>query len=296
MIHDSDISPLTRLVSQLAARMDAGESSPAHAGLQLADDLVPSGFRTLDRALGGGFRRGDLVVLGGDHAAGCSALALAIAQRAALGPTGRLGRALLVSSEQLPSRIHERLLAAEARVPLDLLRLGAVSEEEHVRLAAAALALRDRVPVVETVCSGRVDDVATALDASPGTALVVVDALSGFVHGSGGLDDALAQAVLEFKRLALKRQVVVLLTTHLGALDRTRRDLRPRLADFGMRDAVGAHADVVLGLYREELYEADLGVAGAAELAVLKQRDGARGYVDLYFEGRFVRFEDVLDG
>ncbi len=276
--------------------MDAGESAPSQAGLQRAEDMVPSGFPTLDRALGGGFRRGDLVVLGGDHAAGCSALALAMAQRAAAGPTGQPARALLVSTEQLPSRIHERLLAAEARVPLDLLRLGVLSEEEHVRLAAAALALRDRVPVVETQCSGQVADVAAALDASPGTALVVVDSLGGFGNGLGGLDDALAQAVLEFKRLALNREVVVLLTTHLGALDRTRRDLRPRLADFGMRDAVGAHADVVLGLYREELYEADLGVAGAAELAVLKHRDGARGYVDLYFEGRFVRFEDVLDG
>jgi replicative DNA helicase len=295
-MHDSDISPLTRLVSQLAARMDANDSAAPHAGPPLADDMVPSGFQTLDLALGGGFRRGDLVVLGGDHSSGCSALALTMAQRAALGPSRQRGRALLVSTEQLPSRIHERLLAAESRVSLDHLRLGAVSEEEHIRLAAAALALRDRVPVVETLSSGQVADVATALDASPGTALVVVDALGGFVHGSGGLDDALAQAVLEFKRLALKRQVVVLLTTHLAALDRSRRDLRPRLEDFGMRGAVGAHADVVLGLYREELYEADLGVAGAAELAVLKHRDGARGYVDLYFDGRFVRFEDVLDG
>lgn len=294
-MHESDISPLTRLVSQLAARMDAGEST-THAAGRLAEDVVSSGLLSLDRALGGGFRRGDLVVLGGDHSVGCSALALAMAQRAAIGPSGQVGRALLVSTEQLPSRVHERLLAAEARVPLDLLRLGAVSEEEHVRLAAAALALRDRVPVVETLCTGRVADVAAALDASPGTTLVVVDGLEGFSNASGGLDDALAQAVLEFKRLALQRQVVVLLTTHLGALDRGRRDLRPRLADFGLRGAVGAQADVVLGLYREELYEADLGVAGAAELSVLKHRDGARGYVDLYFDGRFVRFEDVVDG
>ena len=278
-MHDSDISPLTRLVSQLAEDVVP---------------LVPSGFASLDQALGGGFRAGDLVVLGGDHSAGCSTLALAMALRSARSP--RTQRALFVSSEHLPSRIHERLLASEARVPLEMLRLGAVPEDEHVRLAATALALREQVPVVEALYSGALADVEIALDASPGTTLLVVDALDGFANPPASLDDALAQAVLNFKRLALRRQVVVLLVTHLPALDRTRRDLRPRLADFGVRGAVGTHADVVLGLYREELYEADLGVAGAAELAVLKHRDGARGYVDLYFEGRFVRFEDVLDG
>jgi replicative DNA helicase len=51
----------------------------------------------------------------------------------------------------------------------------------------------------------------------------------------------------------------------------------------------------VLGLYREELYEADLGISGAAELLLLKNRDGARGYVDLYFDSRYSRFEDVLE-
>jgi replicative DNA helicase len=278
-MHDSDISPLTRLVSQLAEDVVP---------------LVPSGFLSLDQALGGGFRPGDLVVLGGDHSAGCSTLALAMALRSARSP--RYQRALFVSTEHLPSRIHERLLASEARVPLEMLRLGAVPEEEHVRLAATALALREQLPVVETLYSGALADVEIALDASPGTTLLVVDALDGFANPPASLDDALAQALLNFKRLALRRQVVVLLVTHLPALDRTRRDLRPRLADFGVRGAVGAQADVVLGLYREELYEADLGVAGAAELAVLKHRDGARGYVDLYFEGRFVRFEDVLDG
>jgi len=278
-MHDSDISPLTRLVSQLTEDLEA---------------VVPSGFPSLDQALGGGFRPGDLVVLGGDHSAGCSTLALAMALRSSRPP--RTQRALLVSTEQLAARIHERLLAAEARVPLETLRLGVVPEDEHVRLAAAALALREQLPVVETLCSGALDDVERALDASPGTTLLVVDALDGFANPPASLDDALAQAVLDFKRFALKRQVVVLLVAHLPALDRTRRDLRPRLADFGARGAVGSHADVVLGLYREELYEADLGVAGAAELAILKHRDGTRGYVDLYFEGRFVRFEDVLDG
>jgi replicative DNA helicase len=51
----------------------------------------------------------------------------------------------------------------------------------------------------------------------------------------------------------------------------------------------------VLGLYREEMYDFDHGVSGAAELLILKNRDGAKGYVDLYFDARFGRFEDVAE-
>ena len=101
--------------------------------------------------------------------------------------------------------------------------------------------------------------------------------------------------MLSLKRLALQRKVAVLLTTHLPHLARERQDRRPRLTDFGLGGAIGTHADLVLGLYREELYEADLGVSGAAELLLLKNRDGARGYVDLYFDTRYSRFEDVLE-
>jgi replicative DNA helicase len=64
---------------------------------------------------------------------------------------------------------------------------------------------------------------------------------------------------------------------------------------FRRGDLIGSHADLVFGLYREERYEADLGVSGAAELLLLKNRRGAKGYVDLYFDSRFSRFEDVLE-
>ena len=105
----------------------------------------------------------------------------------------------------------------------------------------------------------------------------------------------MAYTVLGLKRLALRRDVVVVLGAHLPALGRDRLDRRPRLTDFGLGGAIGAHADIVLGLYRDELYEADLGVSGAAELLVLKHREGPRGYVDLYFDSRYGRFEDVLE-
>lgn len=275
MGHGSDISPLTRIV----ARLDQT------AGVQPAPGVVATHFPSIDRALGGGFRPGDLVVVGGDDSSGVSSLLLAIALRVS-------PRALLLTTEFTVDRVYERALALAARVPLESLRLGVVTAAERTRLAAAATMLRDRAPVVELIAQGGIAFVARAIDAAP-VPLVIVDALEGLLDRADLHDEALGYLVLELKRLALTRNVVILLGAHLPAFAPTRTDRRPVLADFGRGGAIGAHADIVTGLYREELYESDLGVSGAAELRVLKHRDGARGYVDLYFDGRCGRFEDV---
>ena len=278
MTHPTDISPLTRVVSRLD-RASPGEIDPG---------LVPTRFPSIDRAIGGGFRRGDLVVVGGDDGAGCSALGLAIALRVS-------PRALLLTGEMHPERAYERALAMVAKVSLESLRLGAVSDEDRAKLATAAVTLRNRAPVIETITSGTLAAIDRAVEATPDVSLVVVDPLECLLDRDSGRDEALGFAVLSLKRLALQRNVAVLLTTHLPQLARERQDRRPRLTDFGLGGAIGTHADLVLGLYREELYEADLGVSGAAELLLLKNRDGARGYIDLYFDTRYSRFEDVLE-
>ena len=74
-----------------------------------------------------------------------------------------------------------------------------------------------------------------------------------------------------------------------------RTDARPTLDDFGAMGAVKEAADVVLALYREEMYASDAGVEGATELHVRKNRNGTTGYVDLYFYKQWLRFEDLLD-
>lgn len=278
MSHDHDISPLTRIVARLD-RTAAGEADR---------DLVPTHFPSIDKALGGGIRRGELMVLGGDDSVGSSALALGIAIRGT-------ERALVLSSEMAPERVYERALAMTARVSLEHIRLGVVDEAERARLAASAIALRDHAPVVETFLQGGLANIERAIEATPHAPMVVIDTLEGVLHRDHGHDEALSYAVLALKRLALSRHVAIVLTAHLPALDRDRPDRRPRLADFGSGGAVGAHADVVLGLYREEMYDFDLGVSGAAELLILKNRAGARGYVDLYFDAKYGRYEDVAE-
>ena len=277
-----DISPLARVVARVDRLRDGG----------IDPSIIATGFTSLDRAIGGGFRRGDLVVLGGDDGVGTSALALAMALRIEL-------RTLVLTSEMHPDRAFERALALSARVSLESLRLGVVDEDERVRLAAAAVSLRDRSPVIDTLRDGGLADVHDAIDATPESAVVIVDGLEALLSrdhpSTQPRDEALAEVVLGLKRMALARNACVVLVTHLPGLDRTRRDRRPILADFGVRGAVGTHADLVLGLYREDLYDGDMGVAGATELRLLKHRDGPLGYVDLFFYDKWLRFEDVLE-
>ena len=272
-----DISPLTRLV----ARIDRtrGSEDP---------DLIRSGFPSIDRVIGGGFRRGDLIVLGGDDGAGTSALALGIALRCAK-------RALLCTGEMPVERVYERALAIAARVSLDALRHGVVEDTERTRLSAATVTLRDYAPVVERLTQRGLADVAGALDSLPDASLVIVDGLEALLEHGQQREESLAWIVLTLKRLALERHVALVVVSHLPTLDRQRANRRPRLTDFGVFGAIGTHADVVLGLYREDLYDSDLGVAGATELIVLKQREGPLGYADLYYFAKWLRFEDVLD-
>lgn len=252
------------------------------------ESVIPTRFASLDRAIGGGFRRGDLVVLGGDHGAGTSSLSLGIAMRCA-------PRALVVTGELHEERVYERALAITARVPLESFRLGVLSEEELARVRMAAPGVREWGPHVDTVTHGGVEVLWTAHDRVPDAPMIVVDGAEMLLARDFDTADALAGILLELKRFALERNVIVLLVMHLATLDRTRHDRRPRLADFGAGGAVGVHADLVLGLFREEMYDADVAVTGAAELSLLKYREGPLGYVDLYFSAPLLRFEDVLD-
>jgi replicative DNA helicase len=95
--------------------------------------------------------------------------------------------------------------------------------------------------------------------------------------------------------VALEANVALLLTAGLPGFSAERRSARPRLDDFGVLGAIKQHADVVLALFREEMYDPGFGVDGATELHVLKNRNGQTGYVDLYFYKRWMRFEDMLD-
>ena len=104
-----------------------------------------------------------------------------------------------------------------------------------------------------------------------------------------------ALVLRQLKALALERQVALVVAAQLPHFDAQREHPRPTLDDFGHLGAVKQHADVVLAIYREEMYHPGGGVEGATELLVAKNRNGPTGFVDLYFYRRWMRIEDMLD-
>jgi replicative DNA helicase len=280
MPRGADISPLSLLLGRVDAVADG--AVPA--------DTVPSGFPSLDKLLGGGLRRGDLVVLGGDVGSGKSALALAVALRVAQ----QRRSTLFYSGEMTVERVLERALAIEGRTRIDDLRRGTLDEVTRAGVGAAAIRLRDELPIVERVPAGGVAAIADEVGALRGVDLVIVDGLESLLPGARAPVEEEAAAVRSLKQLALDARVAVLLTTSLPHLA-ARNDHRPLLDDFGANGTVKERADVVLSLFREGMYDSARGIEGATELLVRKNRNGGTGYVDLYFYAHWMRFEDMLD-
>jgi len=253
-------------------------------------DTIPTGFPSLDNALGGGVRRRDLVILGGEVGSGKSALALAIALRA----TEVGAKVRFLSAEMDQTRAAERALAIEARVRVDDLRRGNLDTESRSRLEVAARRVEQQFPTFDALLAS--DTGALEHDVRlQGVDLVVIDPLQALATGGRPLDEEMASSARALKRLAVDRDVCVIATSGLPQIVRDRKDLRPQLDDFGALGAPKQFADVVLGLYRQEMYDSAPDVDGATELLVLKNRNGSRGYVDLFFYKQWMRFEDMLE-
>lgn len=256
-------------------------------------DTVPTGFGSLDRMLGGGVRRRDCTVIGGDVGSGKSALALAMGLRMATASHP----VVFISGEMDEERLFERALAIEGRQTIDQLRRGQLAEDARAAVGAAAVKLRDLPLVVYPVVARTFDEV---LEPAWGhdPAVVIVDYLQLLPPPARTQDVAeeAAHALRALKATALAHRVAVLVCAQLPGLDVRRPNPRPVLDDYGALGAVKQHADVVLSLFREEMYVADAGaVAGAAELIIAKNRNGETGFVDLYFHRQWMRFEDMLD-
>lgn len=260
---------------------------------EVTGDTIPTGFGSLDKLLGGGFRRRDLILLGGDIGSGKSALALGIALRVAQQSVG----VAYVSGEMNEERLMERALAIEGRVAVDELRAAKLTEQTRAGVGGAAVRLRG-LPITFLPLAGEdFDSAFEPLDPLRQVGLVVVDYLQLVPpsHERTTQDEDTALVLRHLKALALARQVALLVVAQLPRFQAQRDDPRPTLDDYGVLGAPKQHADLVLSIFREEMYRPGGGVDGATELIVAKNRNGPTGFVDLYFYRRWMRFEDMLD-
>lgn len=281
MLRPTDSSPLSRLMRRVDAASDG----------KTAGDSFATGFPSVDKWLGGGVRRGDLVCVGGEVGCGKSSLALAMALRMARAGTS----AAFLTAEMSVERVLERVLAIEGRVRVDEIRGGTLDDLTRASVGAAALRLRDNGPVLDVLPTRSPGAIGDLLRQSLDLEVAFIDPLQALALGERPLEEDLASAVRALKQLAVELDIAVVLTSHLGPSVPGRTDPRPTLDDFGALGALKQHADVVMGIFREEMYRPDSGVEGATELLIRKNRNGNTGYVDLYFYKQWLRFEDMLD-
>ncbi len=256
---------------------------------------MPTGFAGLDTQLHG-LHPGHLVVIAGRPGLGKSTLALDIARACAV---HRHRTALMFSLEMSESELHMRMLAAEARVPLNAMRGGTLTEEHWARINAHVAAVAEAPLYLDTspeLTVMAIRSKARRIRQRHGLALVVVDYLQLLSHG-GRRPENRQQEVAEMskslKRLAGELEVPVVALSQLNRAAEQRADKRPQLADLRESGAIEQDADVVILVHREDAHDPKSSRAGEADLIIAKQRNGPLGTVTVAFQGHFSRFTDI---
>jgi replicative DNA helicase len=257
---------------------------------------TPSGFSDLD-ALTAGFQPGDLVILGARPSQGKTAITLGITQHVTLSARKPVG---FFSLEMSKESLVERMLASEARVDGMRIRTGRLRDDDYPRLAQAAGLLHaapvfiDDTPAISIL---EMRSKARRLKSDhPELALLVVDYLQ-LMRGDGeNRTQVVSEVSRGLKALAKELHVPVIALSQLSRAVESRPDKRPMMSDLRESGSIEQDADLILFLYRPEVYFGAVdkdgnNLEGRAEVIIGKQRNGATGTVPLVFRKEFTRFE-----
>jgi replicative DNA helicase len=257
---------------------------------------IPTGFSALDE-MTTGFQKGDLIVVGGRPSMGKTALCLAMAQHASVKagyPTA------IFSLEMNKSSIVERILCAEARVSMHTLHSGTLSKRDYPRLAMHADPLYQAPLYIDDTPAISVLELrakARRLQAQHNLAFIVVDYLQLMTPSvkSDSFQQDISQISRSLKGVAKELNVPVVALSQLSrASEKRTGDHRPQLSDLRDSGAIEQDADVVLFVYRDEVYNKDdESNKGKAEIIIGKQRNGPTGSVEVAFIKEFAKFENL---
>lgn len=255
-------------------------------------ELVPSQFYDLDAMLGGGFRPGQLAIVGGRPAMGKTSFVSMIAVNVAEQQKPVAFFSLEMSKEQL----GVRFLSGEASV--DSLRLvgGNVTEEEWQRLGIAFgkfSALPLSVNDAQDMNPATILSQARQFKMRHGLSMIVVDYLHLMLDGRDEEVKALGRITRDCKKMARELEVPVVLLSQLSRAVEGQNNKRPSMKDLRQSGSIEQDADVILFLYRDEYYDPDTTDRGIAEVIIGKNRSGPTGTIKLLFEPQFTRFRNL---
>ena len=260
---------------------------------------VASGFTDLDE-LTSGFQPADLVIVAARPSMGKTALVLNIAQYAAIEKNVPVA---LFSLEMSKESLVQRMLTAEGRVDAQKMRKGLLRDEDYSRLARAA-GILSGAPIWIDDSAGitllEIRSKARRLKADQDIGMVVIDYLQ-LIQGpasSESRQQEISQISRSLKALAKELAVPVIALSQLSRAPEQRAgDHRPQLSDLRESGAIEQDADLVMFIYRQEVYDGATdkdgnSLEGRAEVIIGKQRNGPIGLVNLFFHKAYTRFEN----
>ncbi len=259
---------------------------------------VPTGFSDLDKKTAG-LQPGDLIIVAGRPSMGKTALALNIGQHVAID----LGMPVAVFSMEMgATQLAMRLLGSVGRIDAQRLRTGQLLDDDWPRLTDAIERMHaaplyiDETPALNALeLRARTRRLAREYKQ---LGLVIVDYLqlmSAYTQGDNRATE-ISEISRSLKALAKELQVPVIALSQLNRSLESRNDKRPVMSDLRESGAIEQDADVILFIYRDEVYNAESQDKGVAEVIIGKQRNGPIGKVHLRFGGEFTRFDNLAPG
>ncbi|HXN10308.1 MAG TPA: replicative DNA helicase [Steroidobacteraceae bacterium] len=283
----SGVVRVSTLLPPLIDKIDEWHSNP--------DKLrgLATGFADFDR-LTGGLRGGDLVIIAGRPSMGKTTLAVNMAEYAAVSPDSKASVAIF--SMEMPSeQLVTRMLSSIGHVPLNSIRTGRVSDDDWVRITAATHQLSEaRIFIDESAGLTPTELRARArrLKREHGLDLIVVDYLQ--LMQVPGTQENRATEIAEISRglkaLAKELAVPVLALSQLNRSVEQRTEKKPVMSDLRESGALEQDADMILLIYRDEVYDKNTTKKGMAEIDLAKHRNGETGTFLLTFQGQYTRF------
>jgi replicative DNA helicase len=259
---------------------------------------VSTGFIEIDK-MTRGFQRGDLIIVAARPSMGKTSLVLNIAQHVATSG----GVAGFFSLEMSKEQLFMRMLASEAKIDNFRLMSGQIGQKEYGQITHALETLSDaKLFIDDTAGIGVLEMRAKArrLQSEHGLDLLAIDYIQ-LMTGRGRFENRtleLASISRSLKGLAKELNVPVVVLSQLSRAPESRSDKRPQLSDLRESGALEQDADVVILIFREEMYKQDNEPAdsdGIAELILAKQRNGPTGTIKLAFLRQQTRFANLAE-
>jgi len=256
---------------------------------------IPTGFDDFDERTAG-LQNSDLIVVAGRPSMGKTAFAINIAEHAAI----KSKLSVAVFSMEMPGeQLAMRMMSSLGRIDQHKVRTGKLKDEDWPRLISAVEIMKDSKLLIDdtpALSPGEIRARCRRIAREQGLDLIIVDYLQLMqVRGSPeNRATEIAEISRSLKAMAKELNVPVIALSQLNRSLESRTDKRPVMSDLRESGAIEQDADLVVFIYRDEVYNEDSPQKGRAEIIISKQRNGPIGTVSLTFLGQYTRFENYI--